>query len=51
MSSSIIEFLLILGVLPPGGMADGWMGVGVGMGVWGGVPCTHTCTRMHAHVC
>ena len=49
-SSSVIEFLLILGVHPPGGLADGWMGVGVGMGVWGGVPCTHTCTRMHARM-
>ena len=28
---------------------DGCMGVGVGMGVWGDVPCTHTCTRMHMH--
>ena len=35
----------------PGGVADGWMGVGVGMGVWGGVPCTHTCTCTHAHTC
>ena len=24
------------------------MGVGVGMGVWGCVPCTHTCTCTHA---
>ena len=48
-SSSVIEFLLILGVHPPGGVADGCMGVGVGMGVWGGVPCTHTCTCTHAH--
>ena len=48
-SSSVIEFLLILGVHPPGGVADGWMGVGVGMGMWGGVPCTHTRTRTHAH--
>ena len=32
-------------------MADGWMGVGVGVGmdVQGGIPCTHTCTHMHAH--
>ena len=30
---------------------DGCMGVGVGMGVWGDVPCTHTCTRTHAHTC
>ena len=50
-SSSVIEFLLILGVHPPGGVADGWIGVGVGMGMWGGVPCTHTCTRMHTHTC
>ena len=33
----------------PWGVADGWMGVGVGMGVWGCVPCTRTCT--HAHTC
>ena len=31
---------------PPWGVADGWMGVRVGMGVWGGVPCMHTCTCM-----
>ena len=36
---------------PPGGVADGWMGVGVGMSVWGGVPCMHARTRMHAHAC
>ena len=47
-SSSVIEFLLILGVYPPGGVTDGCMGVGVGMGVWGGISCTHTCTHMHA---
>ena len=37
---------------PPGGVADGWMGVGVGMDVWGCVPCmyTHTCMHTHAHV-
>ena len=35
---------------PPGGVADGWMGVGVGMGVWGGVLCTYARTRMHMHV-
>ena len=34
---------------PPWGVADGWMGVGVGMGVWGDVPCMHACTRMHMH--
>ena len=33
-------------VHPPGGVADGWMGVGVGMGVWG---VSHAC--MHAHSC
>ena len=26
------------------------MGVGVGMGVWGDVPCMHACTRMHARM-
>ena len=35
----------------PGGVADGWMGVGVGMGVWRDVPCMHTCTRTHARTC
>ena len=38
---------------PPGGVADGWMGVGVGMGVWGvSHACTeaHACARMHMHV-
>ena len=39
---------MIPGVHPPGGVADGWMEVGVGMGVWGGVPCTHTCMHTHA---
>ena len=34
---------------PPGGVADGWMGVGVGMGVSGDVPCMHACTHMHTH--
>ena len=32
---------------PPWGVADGWIGVGVGMGVWGGV--SHAC--MHTHAC
>ena len=49
-SSSVIEFLLILGVHPPGGVTDGCMGVEVGMGVWGGVSCTHTCTHTHTHM-
>ena len=40
---------MILGVHPPGGVADGWMGVGVGMGVSGDVPCTYACTRTDAH--
>ena len=44
-SSSVIEFLLIPGV-PPWGVADGCMGVRVGMGVWG-VSNAHT----HAHAC
>ena len=34
---------------PPGGVADGWMGVGVGMSVWGGVPCMYACTRTRTH--
>ena len=43
---------MIPGIHPPGGVADGWMGVGVSMGVWGmSHSCihAHTCTRMHAH--
>ena len=48
-SWSVIEFLLILGVHPPGGMADGCLGIGGGCGYVGGVPCTHTCTHMHTH--
>ena len=40
---------MIPGVHPPGGVANGWMGVGVGMGVWRGVPCTYACTRMRTH--
>ena len=38
---------------PPWGVADGWMGVGVGMGVWGvSNACmhTHACTHMHARM-
>ena len=42
---------MIPGVHPPGGMADGWMGVGVGMAVWGDVPCMHACTHTHMHAC
>ena len=42
---------MIPGVHPPGGVADGWMGVGVGMGVWGGVPCMHACTCTCTHAC
>ena len=34
---------------PPWGVTDGWMGVGVGMGVWGDVPCMYAHTRMHTH--
>ena len=49
-SSSIIKFLLIPVVHPPGGVADGWMRVRVGMGVWGVSHAdTHAC--MHAHTC
>ena len=36
------------GVHPPGGVADGWMGMGVGMGVWG---VSHACMHTHAHTC
>ena len=36
---------------PPWGVADGWMGVGVGMDVWGvSHACLHTCTHMHTHM-
>ena len=46
-SSSVIEFLLILGVHPLGG--GGWVhGGGGGYGCVGGVPFTHTCTHTHA---
>ena len=43
-------------VHPIGGVANGWMGVGVDMGVWGwvwvcgGCPM-HSCTHTHAHAC
>ena len=40
---------MILGVHPLGGVADGWLGVGVGMDVWGDVPCMHTHTHTHMH--
>ena len=40
---------MIPGVHPPGGVADGWMGVGVGMGVCGGVSCMHARTHTHTH--
>ena len=46
-SSSVIKFLLILGVHPPGGVADGCLGVGVGV-VCGGCPM-HTHMHTHAH--
>ena len=35
---------------PPWGVADGWMGAGVGMSVCGGVPCMYACTHMHARM-
>ena len=35
---------------PPWGVADGWMGVEVGMGVWGDVLCIHAHTYTHAHM-
>ena len=50
-SSSVLDFLLIPGVPPQGGMAGVWIGVQVGMGVWGGVPCMHTCAHTHACTC
>ena len=37
----------------PRGVADGWMGVGVGMGVWGmSYACmhTHACAHTHTHM-
>ena len=35
---------------PPGGVADGWMGVGVGMSMWGVSHArTHACTRTRTH--
>ena len=40
-------------VHPLGGVADGWMGVLVGMGVWGVSHAhmhAHTCTHMHTHM-
>ena len=42
---------MIPGVHPPGGVADEWMGVGVGMGVCGGVPCTHMHAHTHTRTC
>ena len=52
-SSSVIEFLLILGVHPLGGVVDGCMGWGW---VWvcGGCPMhtyMHTHAHTHAHTC
>ena len=36
--------------VPPGGVADGWIGVEVGMGVWGmSYACIHTHTHAHMH--
>ena len=47
-SSSVIEVLMIPGV--PWGGVGRWMGVGVGMGVWG-CPMQNTCACMHIHAC
>ena len=33
----------------PGGVAEGWIGVGVGMNVWKDVPYMHACTCMHTY--
>ena len=42
---------MIPGVHPPGGVADGWMGMGVGgwYGCVGGVSCMHACMHTHTH--
>ena len=45
-SSSVIKYLLILGVYPPGGVADGWMGMGW-IWVCGGM--SHAYTHVHAY--
>ena len=48
-NSSVIKFNWFWGS-PQGG--GGWVdGVGVGMGVWWGVPCMYACTCMHACTC
>ena len=39
---------MIPGVHPSGRVADGWMVVGVGMGMWG---VSHACMHMHVHTC
>ena len=46
-SSSVIEFLLILGV-PPGGWGGGWMGMLGGAHAHAHV-CTHTCVHVWHH--
>ena len=43
------NFKWFRGSTPPRGVADGWMGVGMGMGVWGDVPCMYACTCTHTH--
>ena len=49
-SSSVIEFLLILGVLPLWGVVGRWIGMGL---VWicGGCPMHYAHSCMHAHTC
>ena len=45
---------MIPGVHPPGGLADGWMGVGIGMGVWAVSHAwthAHACAHTHARTC
>ena len=32
------------------GVANGWMGMGVGIGVWESIPCTHICTHTYTHM-
>ena len=42
-------FTVSRGTLPRG-VVGGWIGVGMGMGMWG-VPCMHACTCVHTHAC
>ena len=44
---ALSNFYWFWGSTPPGGVADGCLGVGVGVDMWGGVSHAHT----HAHTC